>query len=1391
MVPETRYIMIRLLVFLLWCGATVFCAGESNKIRLPILHMPMIDWQPLSSPWNDYSGDRLALAKKLAPAHLAEKLSNLYTIESLYDNTAAKVQGILNNEYISAQSPPNSSTFTDINYYWSVVIPPSDIEDSVLETSNARFLKLGAIQEMMLINITRQMSIDLSKVAAKLSVPVRNLSYSYDPNKWEDVVHAMVAEGIQNYIAYLDVANEDKLAALFGMTTVELRNTTIKTFIDLLPPALANKRLIDNNKVKDILPMAGISSANSSDAVIFNMVKNLTTNLTVVQFGSLYNLTNHQQEATKRTTLLQFSQSCGIPMSQILDKTMPAVVWETIGNQFRSVSCFPLLKVKGININSLPGLASPSSKTPLQILLHACNEYWKTCRFTMSLGPGDWECLDTQSLQQSAASIQVSPSEVTLLNSPTHDLVDVVYTSCGSLSLTKYRSEVQIILETMFNLTISEVETLVGLNQAQIRSSSSTLVKSFLNASSTDLGIGLDTMYNTTTKTIQELFESPVYELYEIIPYIIRSAVKSPASQLHMTGPDTLFILKLFADNATIAQYKYAAKHVLPNIIVCKNKFENDSIGNLLTVKSMSDNSVLENTTLHLLLTASGFELDTMKTIYGMNDAQISVLSLLYVKHLIKYCNLDLAAVKSYSCYNLTVILTGISTKPATCKATTFYVAAKAKQMQELESVCSFVASTSLPLMRMIEQCSNLTWRYNARVLGVEMKDWPQMDILNREKLSQYSELNKDKIKTSTLVSLLGDANSIHTTSEAYKIAELPTYNNRTRSDLYSLFSTSTTKMSSNLGDSEATIYSYAALQMVEKLQEFLKQKYTISFLSTASTIGVPLDKLKYLAPTEWHEMISPLKNEIVASGSKQLSVTETNFKLLLAITDVPRLSYSNLQLLWDTTFFRLLTGKNHAEKKTISTVQSMMGISLQVLHQETPLTFYNKYLNLTNIEMSILFGNTQTDFDIMTKFTFKELPCSCNISESQLLGVTPSLLVSSMIGKDDLTLCRPIAILVGFRSLSIDSLKAKFNITFNDTESFLTVAQSLSDLPYEKISWGLGSHMNDWPLLQAVSMNDYATAKSTNTSTLTNLSFHNISALIVENKNSFTPQVHALHISLVEQASSLFNVSSSDVCGQCAISSADVLKTFLYHLGGIVYLDPRVIPLVSGFDCITHDSFVLQPSKWSLLLPGIIPQSFKNISKILNISENKLENILGFSRSEIFNMTLSEYIQLVTSRVKPMVACYRTVNTDNTLTKVLAKGKDITFMKEQTFIQTLSLICSDVDVYNMTSIMGWQGTNLSILHNYTFHNAALCKVMSIKSILSRSMVALASMMINEVHNCVVIPCRSGTLRDQEYYNCTGMFITLTILCFEKVLGLLKRFLDWCGRDLLCLTGEW
>jgi hypothetical protein len=121
---------------------------------------------------------------------------------------------------------------------------------------------------------------------------------------------------------------------------------------------------------------------------------------------------------------------------------------------------------------------------------------------------------------------------------------------------------------------------------------------------------------------------------------------------------------------------------------------------------------------------------------------------------------------------------------------------------------------------------------------------------------------------------------------------------------------------------------------------------------------------------------------------------------------------------------------------------------------------------------------------------------------------------------------------------------------------------------------------------------------------------------------------------------------------------------------------------------------------------------------------------------------------------------CREIMNTEIVLTKALSKAITVSAMGSQNVLQLLTTMCSDVSISNMSVIMGWGPANMTVLGNYTMEDAALCKRMPVRSVVSRTLMDLVKMILKEVHKCVIIPCRSGTVLNYETYNCTGMNLT-------------------------------
>ncbi|XP_031558014.1 uncharacterized protein LOC116294529 isoform X3 [Actinia tenebrosa] len=364
------------------------------------------------------------------------------------------------------------------------------------------------------------------------------------------------------------------------------------------------------------------------------------------------------------------------------------------------------------------------------------------------------------------------------------------------------------------------------------------------------------------------------------------------------------------------------------------------------------------------------------------------------------------------------------------------------------------------------------------------------------------------------------------------------------------------------------------------------------------------------------------------------------------------------------------------------------------------------------------------------------------------------------MIGQNDVSSCRNIALLVAFTLLNINQVTAKFNVTLNETTPLLTNIEMFVNLPFEKIAWGLKVKGSDWPIVAAVSLNHLAGVTSTTVQQMKNLTMADVTDKIVSSKAHFTSKLSALHNTLVAQASSIFALSASETCGQWNIPTNDILKTFLSHLGGSTYLDPQNVSFVAGYECIKHDNMLLLPSKWSMLVPHIIPKSFANISTLLGITKQQLADIHALPKGETINMTLRQYIDITKSRIHPLFKCRESMKNDIVLTKAQSKGVSVSLIGKQNVLQILMMMCSDVSISNMSVVMDWSPDNMTVLGNYTMEDAALCKRMPVNIVISRTLMALVTMILNEVHKCVIVPCPSGTLVDYQTCKAKGVFST-------------------------------
>ncbi|XP_048579327.1 uncharacterized protein LOC125560928 [Nematostella vectensis] len=1321
---------------------------EGVKLSIPILHMKLVDF-PTNNNWETANPQSIDLAQKFCAIHLVQLDSN-WNVSQVYGTAVNRISSFVYNDYINVQSPRPASNLSTINFHWSYSVPEEDIQGTELNDGpKLQFYEFGRIQELMLRNISKQMEIDLNAVARRLGVTVRDLSYSYDPARWEQVNHVMVSEGIKVHAVKLDLSGVDPLAQLVRLTSLQLQNATLSVFLELVPPLFPKKYILDSNTTTEMLNSLRISS--DSSIVTIGRLVNYTTGLTSKDFGIIYNLTQNQYIAMEKATLLQISEACGMSNTQLMSMTLPDISRSVFGSTVVPAPCLILVREKGVAISAL-GVSSPGAKTALQLLLAATGQKWRQARLTESLELADWDILDSVTVDEFSKIANMT----NLLSGSVSDLIAKMKTNGLSTQIPAHKTITKQFLENVFNISSVEVSSITGVSSADLQSSASPkLVETFLNATTAFFNITIDDIRKSLNVTFEELMHTPTVELQDVTPYVITHAVREQATLLNVSEVVANNLMHVFPDNGTIAQLK-AGVDIVKSIIAMRSAYEQRFIQTYLDQSSVSDSGFDNMTILGAALSTSGFLKDQVRFLYGLNPEQMFILEALKIRDLQVYCGLGDSLLKSMTPFDLTAALVGLAAYAPSCKATGFYIAAKTQTLSKARSVCTSLNNMDMSLMRLTENCTGLTWRYSADIMRLRLQDWTATDKMTLTTLPSHTDLTLLLVPEKTFQYLLEKAVSARPDSSV-----MTAYREPVVQQLLDVFSTSTAEMSQVLGVSEESIGSLSLTGVVEQVINLVRSKYKVDLIPTAQSLIVSVDNLKFLAPTEWREVIPGLKQEILLSGSNMLNVTESDFGNLLLFANITELSLEQIKTKWDTDFKRILNGKNLAENKTISEIAREMGISNETLNSKTIIQFFNEYLSLTKKEMATLYKANILAVDLLAVFKFQEIPVMCSLSESVVNSKQPLTLLLFLTGNGDITSCRNLALISAMRDGPIDSMMSKFSLTLNQTASLLDFLERSTRLPWSNISLGLNVSVTDWPLFGALSIKTLSNITSMSVSSITS-SYSFMDLGDIARRQITSQQKSSYHGDLVRLASSLFALNATEVCGACDIPrlpTLSILKAFLQRLGQVIFFDPNTLPKDLGY--ALEDFWETVPSEWPKTIPYIIPKSFANSSSMINVTENDLAKILGFpDKSHFLNMTLRDYTNFITTRLATLVKC--SVDAKSVpLSRVAAtNGIPDNSLAAMNVIDLINATCYGTSAANVSFIFRWSPSDVLVLSNYSLGNAAHCKGIAVSQVAQLTLMDLADVMLREVHGCpppTPPPCRTGTVRLSPSTNCTDV----------------------------------
>ena len=1251
---------------------------------------------------------------------------------------------------------------------WFYKIPFLEVNSTYSNESNMEIITPSDIQEKMLHLLSRRFIFDLNNVASHLNVPVANLSESYDPANWEAVVHAMVEESILTFISRLELGSVESLAKLVRLTVHDLKNSTLGAYESLVPPLYPKKLVLDHNTTSTIAAAPGITPTSPEDTVVTKLVTE-ATNFTADDFGVLYNFTDEQVKTLTRTNFFQISRMCNVTVPTLMNMTLPHLSWSIVGSKFVNPPCLILVTIKGKSISTLAGIDFDTMSV-LDMLTATTDLPWRKVFWAVNASMSDWELLASVTIQQ---LLKLSgKGNSSLLDDSLSDLVELIYTlnENGSLgqAISDHRNKVRSSLESMFNLTTGKVAGLIGISEGQLQnSSSSNMVNSFLNATVSYFNITWNDIYGPAKITLQELDNLPQSEWTKIIRYIIKAALKLEAIKLQMSEDILLKFLDITPENATIANIKWLIKTRIQVTLGKKDKFENQALQVHLSASSVSDEDYLNSSVLALLFNASGFNTNDFQLVYNVDPGQVFILQQLKFKDLALYCGFSGTSIKQRTPFNITAELVGIKTTLATCKTTGFYAGSKSKPLSSLQEQFPILKNTTVSFVRSVEEITGLSWRRNLWPFGVKMEDWTTLDSLSITKFGEVTSQSIPDVQKKTLQSIFDSALQLKAADNVKLRTVHQEYRTPTLNELFRIFKTAGSELITVLTITQSRIDASTLPEVAQLTLTYYREKFNVSLVTLGNKVQVAEKDLHKMAPTEWHELVQPLKDEIIRSGRIQLGVSLQNFSDLLGHSseEMAKLDLSQLKTLWNTIFIRLRKGKNFVEEKTISQLTTLLNLDQRSFWDMNVMAFMENLIGLKKAELVLLYSFNSDGLDVLTNYTFMDVSTTCGLTKAAINGTTPLALIKSLLGVDSPMGCRPVALAVAARTMTLQELSRKFNTSVNDSESFLLVVEKVIPLPWSKIAWALDISLSRWPSLGAVSLKDLADIRSDTPSNIkSQKSLRAIASdIVVLNGSKFDTLLSLYRLDIIQKVSQLFAVNSTEVCNSCSMDIVDIFDKMLKILSAkIDFLQSSLPPKM---EMSGYEFKVLPPSVWWRAVPLIVADSYERASSSLGISKDRLSILFGSSFASILNMTLENFVPVMEGRIKPLIKVKVAMQSKSLTELADLKGVPVSGLEDKNIVEVITTLVSDVPLSNISFVFMWNAENISVLQNYTLGYAAKYKPGGFNSLKSMTLFDLVQFISGDVHG-VPLPttqtpstrpsCREGYVLQEDNMTCIG-----------------------------------
>ena len=1369
-----------------------------GQFVLPFLYMPL---KPLFS--NEIGNQ---------PKHLKVTSQHVRTVKGwslavTYSQTLENIK--LEAIIFLVPSEVTAAILTDLDYYWSYTIPFSAMNGNLSDPDFVRSKKAEYMQEELLKFVSQKFFCDINDVASTLGIPSANLSTSYDPANWEAVVHAMISQSSSAFTRLLELPSVNSLAELVDVQLQDLLNANLSRFEDLVFRFTPKKAVLDVNITSFLINSSGIISGGFYNDVTVAKILQQHENISLSfkEFGILYNLTNEQAKAIGRATFHQIFRICGVSTETILNITLPEVSWKVVGSMHITPPCPVLIAIKGKSIASFHPVFNPQN-TVLEILTTVSNLAWRDAQLAVNASLPDWEFLDSVTLIQ-LATISGNSLE-TLLNDSVSEAVELVFRMRAEGTLNNatdtHRAFIRRLLEEKFNMMLNEVANLTGKPEVSfLNASSPWLFRSFVAATFTYFRLNLSHIVASVQVSSEEvLYNLPRQEWKSVISAVINSVIKSEAADLQMSDDNLLQFLGVSSVELSISQLKRLIKNQILEVKVKKRKFEDDPVSVYLSLNSVSDADYLNSTVLSLVLVASGYSQEELKLAYGYNSAvEIFILSLMRIKELPLYCSLNTSAIKDRTPYNITTELVGTRGIPAVCRGTRFYISARLKNMSLLQVEFIPFSNSSLSFVRLVELVTGLPWRRNVWAFELKMEDWTVLYVLNEDSFKEVTTgLNLDSYQSRTLLQIFEKSLELHLANNTNIRTKIEENGALTLKILYDVFSTNENEL---MKLSTKTIVSSPIEVFSLMIDYLLVGKFNVSVSSLETSLDLQPGDLYKLSPTEWPEMIPFVRVEMIRSGRHQLGVSLSNFAKLLEETpeSLQSLTFAQIKSKWDSVISKVLKGKRAIETKSVSQIAASIEIASDSLNDVTVLVFTEDRINVTKSELLLLYNFSSIAIDVLSNYTFGELPDLCGVSKEILFNKTTLEIIVSLLGHDNDMSCEKIARVAAASSITVNELARKFSFNVNDSVTLLTIFEDLFNLPWPKIAWAVNASLPDWHILGALSLKNVSTLISQSTQNIRmQKSFREIVTQLLDlSENVYTEDMNKYRSNLVTLAADLFRVNSSKICDDCKI--VDIMWNALTQLSQLIDFDPYMLP--NELNVSPHEFNLTIPSQWPRIVQPVVRGAYWRSAITLGVDRDRLSILLQTPTAVVENMPLTQYQVLLSQSIQPFIAAKTALSVSPLADLVTAKGMDLSALANESVFDVIDALLN-VPMRNISFIFNWTSAQQAKLKAYTFDDIAYYRGVGLRSVGSEKLLMLVEFILQEAlppRITQTVPCKRGLSRESNGTKCTGNAAFITVnekknVCQNLIVQNVSKEHNLCvarlqnvllGRWSICLLG--